>query len=179
MTRNLEQGLLNVLIEHHPKIGDIIFNYLKVMFKIPKIAHLPSPEESRKDSCSPDSKQSFQDRLYFQSWVMPKPLFHSSRPTEMQSGVSGTLFRQKTWWAPECSTLRQLVLTCLDQDSYASKPSMSLGTSPDMSGALSTGTRAGWRWTMGSAQFVPSKIGYVPNNESPDGLGKDSSPRIC
>jgi hypothetical protein len=122
MTRNLEQGLLNVLIEHHPKIGDIIFNYLKVMFKIPKIAHLPSPEESRKDSCSPDSKQSFQDRLYFQSWVMPKPLFHSSRPTEMQSGVSGTLFRQKKWWAPECSTLRQLVLTCLDQDSYASKP---------------------------------------------------------
>ena len=38
------QGLLNVLIEHHPKIGDIISNrYLKVMFKIPKVAHLPSP----------------------------------------------------------------------------------------------------------------------------------------
>ena len=30
------QGLVNVLIEHHPILGDIIFRYLKVMFKIPK-----------------------------------------------------------------------------------------------------------------------------------------------
>ena len=36
------QGLVNVLIEHHPTIGDIITNkYLKVMFKIPKTGHLP------------------------------------------------------------------------------------------------------------------------------------------
>ena len=36
------QGLVNVLIEHHPTIGDIISNrYLKVMFKIPKKGHLP------------------------------------------------------------------------------------------------------------------------------------------
>ena len=37
------RGLVNVPIEH-PNIGDIIFNkYLTVMFKIPKIGHLPSP----------------------------------------------------------------------------------------------------------------------------------------
>jgi hypothetical protein len=43
---NIEQGLVNVLVEHHPNIGDIISNrYLKklVMFKIPKMGHLPSP----------------------------------------------------------------------------------------------------------------------------------------
>ena len=38
------QGLVNVLIEHQPTIGDIITNkYLKVMFKIPKTGHLPTP----------------------------------------------------------------------------------------------------------------------------------------
>jgi len=38
------QGLVNVLIEHHPTIGDIITNkYLKVMFNIPKTGHLPTP----------------------------------------------------------------------------------------------------------------------------------------
>ena len=36
------QGLVNFLIEHHPKIEDIISNrYLKVMFKVPKMGHLP------------------------------------------------------------------------------------------------------------------------------------------
>ena len=35
---------LNVLIEHHPNFGDIISNrYLKAMFKIPKMGHLPNP----------------------------------------------------------------------------------------------------------------------------------------
>ena len=39
------QGLVNVPIERHPNIGDIISNkYLKVMFKIPKMGHLPTPE---------------------------------------------------------------------------------------------------------------------------------------
>jgi hypothetical protein len=39
------QGLVNVLIEHHPTIGDIITNkYLKVMFKLPKTGHLPTPD---------------------------------------------------------------------------------------------------------------------------------------
>ena len=39
------QGLLNVPIEHHPTFGDIISNkYIKVMFKIPKKGHLPTPE---------------------------------------------------------------------------------------------------------------------------------------
>ena len=39
------QGLVNVPIEHHPTIGDIITNkYLKVMFKIPKTGHLPTPD---------------------------------------------------------------------------------------------------------------------------------------
>ena len=43
----IEQGLVNVLIEHHPTIGDIITNkYLEVMFKIPKTGHLPTPVES-------------------------------------------------------------------------------------------------------------------------------------
>jgi hypothetical protein len=43
---NIEQGLVNVLVEHHPTIGDIITNkYLKVMFKIPKTGHLPTPVE--------------------------------------------------------------------------------------------------------------------------------------
>ena len=38
------QGLVNVPIEHRPSIGDIISNrYLKVMFKIPKKGHLPTP----------------------------------------------------------------------------------------------------------------------------------------
>ena len=38
------QGLVNVPIEHHPTIGDVISNrYLKVMFKIPKKGHLPTP----------------------------------------------------------------------------------------------------------------------------------------
>ena len=37
------RGLVNVLIEH-PNIGDIISNrYLKIMFKIPKMRHLPNP----------------------------------------------------------------------------------------------------------------------------------------
>ena len=36
--------LVNVPIEHHPSIGDIISNrYLKVMFKIPEKGHLPTP----------------------------------------------------------------------------------------------------------------------------------------
>ena len=44
---DVEQGLVNVLIEHHPNIADIISNkYLKVMFKLPKIGHVPSPVES-------------------------------------------------------------------------------------------------------------------------------------
>ena len=40
------QGLVNVPIEHHPTIGDIISKkYLKVMFKIPKKkGHLPFPD---------------------------------------------------------------------------------------------------------------------------------------
>ena len=38
------QGLVNVPIEHHPTIGDSIPNRcLKVMFKIPKKGHLPTP----------------------------------------------------------------------------------------------------------------------------------------
>ena len=40
----LIQGLVNVPIEHHPTFGDIMSNrYLKVMFKIPKKGHLPTP----------------------------------------------------------------------------------------------------------------------------------------
>jgi hypothetical protein len=40
----LKRGLVNVPIEKKTNIGDIIFNrYLKVMFKIPKMGHLPSP----------------------------------------------------------------------------------------------------------------------------------------
>ena len=40
------QGLVNVPIEHHPTIGDIISNkYLKVMFKIAKKGHLLTPVE--------------------------------------------------------------------------------------------------------------------------------------
>ena len=39
------QGLVNALIEHHPNIGDMISNrYLKVMFKMPKVGHLPKPD---------------------------------------------------------------------------------------------------------------------------------------
>ena len=39
-----QQGLVNVPIKHHPTIGDVISNrYLKVMFKIPKKGHLPTP----------------------------------------------------------------------------------------------------------------------------------------
>ena len=42
------QGLVNVPIKHHPTIGDIISNkYLKVMFKIPKTGHLPTPVVGR------------------------------------------------------------------------------------------------------------------------------------
>ena len=41
---HLLQGLVNVQIKHHPTIGDIISNkYLKVMSKIPKRGHLPTP----------------------------------------------------------------------------------------------------------------------------------------
>ena len=41
-----EYQSVNVLIKHHPNIGDIISNrYLKVMFKIPKMGHLPNPVE--------------------------------------------------------------------------------------------------------------------------------------
>ena len=43
----IEQGLVNVLIEHHPTIGDIITNkYLKVMLQISKTGDLPTPESS-------------------------------------------------------------------------------------------------------------------------------------
>jgi len=39
------QGLVNALTEHHPNIGDMISNrYLKVMFKMPKVGHLPKPD---------------------------------------------------------------------------------------------------------------------------------------
>ena len=32
-------------VSHHPNIGDIISNkHLKVMFKIPKMGHLPTPD---------------------------------------------------------------------------------------------------------------------------------------
>ena len=45
LIKHYQQGLVNVLIEHHPTIGDIITNkYLKVMFKIPKTGHLPTPD---------------------------------------------------------------------------------------------------------------------------------------
>ena len=42
------QGLVNVLIKHHPTIGDIISEkiLLHVMFKIPKKRHLPNPQTS-------------------------------------------------------------------------------------------------------------------------------------
>ena len=41
-----KQGLVNVPIEHHPNIGDIISNkYLRVMFKITKMGHLPTLEQ--------------------------------------------------------------------------------------------------------------------------------------
>ena len=46
----LEQGLVNVLIEHHPDIGDIISNrYLEIgdVKQIPKMGHLPTPVEIR------------------------------------------------------------------------------------------------------------------------------------
>ena len=44
------QGLVNVPIEHHPSIGDIISNrYFKVMFKIPKKGHLTTPDPRRCD----------------------------------------------------------------------------------------------------------------------------------
>jgi len=44
-----QQGLVNVPIEHHPSVGDIISNrYLKVMFKIPKKEHLPTPEHGHR-----------------------------------------------------------------------------------------------------------------------------------
>ena len=40
----IKQGLVNVPMEHHPTIGGMISNtYLKVMFKIPKKGHLPTP----------------------------------------------------------------------------------------------------------------------------------------
>ena len=40
----VKQGLVNVPIEHHPTIGDIISKrYLKVMFKIPKKGHQSQP----------------------------------------------------------------------------------------------------------------------------------------
>ena len=40
---NLYQGLVNVLTEHHPNIGNVNSNkYLTVMFKIPKMGHLPN-----------------------------------------------------------------------------------------------------------------------------------------
>ena len=44
----ISQGLVNVLIEHHPTIPDIISNkYLKVMFKITEKGHLPTPVSSQ------------------------------------------------------------------------------------------------------------------------------------
>ena len=42
--KHIAQGLVNVLIEYLPTIGDLISNrYLEVMFKIPKKGHLPTP----------------------------------------------------------------------------------------------------------------------------------------
>ena len=38
---------VDVPLEHHPTIGDVISNrYLKVMLKIPKKGHLPTPDLS-------------------------------------------------------------------------------------------------------------------------------------
>ena len=46
LIRIQQQGLVNVLIEHYPHMGNIMPNkYLKVMFKIPKMGHLPHPEQ--------------------------------------------------------------------------------------------------------------------------------------
>ena len=43
VSRTFIQGLVNVPIQHHPTIGDIISNrYWKVMFKISKKGHLPT-----------------------------------------------------------------------------------------------------------------------------------------
>ena len=48
----IPQGLVDVPIEHHPTIGDIISNrYLKVMFKIPKKGHLPTAVPRNGLSC--------------------------------------------------------------------------------------------------------------------------------
>ena len=47
----INQGLVSIPIEHHPNIGDIISSkYLKVMFKIPKMGHLPTPVNIQKDA---------------------------------------------------------------------------------------------------------------------------------
>ena len=49
------QRLVNILIEHHPTIGDMISNrYLKVMFKIPKKEHLPTHAICEQNSTSRD-----------------------------------------------------------------------------------------------------------------------------
>ena len=62
---NKLQGLVNVLIEHHPNIGDIIFNrYLKVMFKIPKMGHLPNPK-------LPEGKISIKKSPSHPRWAQP------------------------------------------------------------------------------------------------------------
>ena len=43
VSRTFIQGLVNVPIQHHPTIGDIISNrYWKVMFKISTKGHLPT-----------------------------------------------------------------------------------------------------------------------------------------
>ena len=61
-TSGFNQGLVIVLIEHHPNIGDIYYiilyyiyiwlyiitnKYLKMMFKIPKTGHLPTPDNTK------------------------------------------------------------------------------------------------------------------------------------
>ena len=78
--------------------------------KIKRAGTLKNDQESRKESFSSGSKHSFQDRLHLQSSSHAKAAFHSSRPTAVQSGVSGTLAKQE-WLALECSTLGKPVLT--------------------------------------------------------------------
>ena len=58
------QGLVNVLIEHHPNIGNIISNrYLKVMFKIPKKGHLPTPGKCHVNGHLPQGGEGIAERL--------------------------------------------------------------------------------------------------------------------
>ena len=86
------QGLVNVPIEHHPSIGDIISNrYLKVMFKIPQKGHLPTPVMTLFDQTEPPPRGEPQSHGALPTEALRKGLRCREAPPVPLFGLMGSI----------------------------------------------------------------------------------------